>query len=104
MNMMISYQELVRTFLRQSDYHIEYFGGNIHNGTWRYWVNQWYPVYHAGVGNSLGTYFTVSNDFLKKLKGHTGGNYYLIGEMTCVDRRNFSNSAESIKTYSIFPI
>ncbi|HGG8815998.1 ATP-binding protein [Enterobacter hormaechei subsp. hoffmannii] len=90
--------------VRQSDYRIEYFGGNIHNGTLRYWVNQWYPVYHAGVGNSLGTYFTVSNDFFKKLKGHAGGNYYLIGEMTCVDRRNFSNSAESIKTYSILPI
>jgi hypothetical protein len=90
--------------INQSDYSVEYFGGTISNGAWRYWVNQWYPVHHGGVGNSLGTYFTVSKEFFDKLKAHTGGKYYLIAEMTCIDRRNFTRTAESIKTYSLLPV
>ncbi|CAI0752920.1 Uncharacterised protein [Serratia quinivorans] len=90
--------------VNQNDSSIEYFGGSISNGVWRYWVNQWYPIHHGGVGNSLGTYFTVSKKFFKKLKGYTGGNYYLIAEMTCIDRRNFTHTTESIKTYAILPV
>lgn len=88
----------------QSDSCVEYFGGNISNGVWRYWVNQWYPVHHRGVGNSFGTYFTVSKDFFEKFKAHTGCNYYLIAEMTCVDRRDFVRNVEPIKTFAILPV
>jgi hypothetical protein len=88
----------------QSDSSVEYFGGSISNGAWRYWVNQWYPVHHGAVGNSLGTYFTVSKDFFETFKKQTDGNYYLIAEMTCVDRRNFIHTTESIKTYAILPV
>jgi hypothetical protein len=88
----------------QSLHSVEYFGGSISNGAWRYWVNQWYPVHHSGVGNSLGTYFTVSKEFFEKLKAYTGGKYYLIAEMTCIDRRNFTSTQEPIKTYNILPI
>lgn len=80
---------------------VEYFGGNISNGVWRYWVNQWYPVHQIGVGNSFGTYMTVSKDFFSKFKEHTGGNYYLIAEMTCVDKREFKRDQEPIKTFAI---
>ncbi len=88
----------------QSDSSVEYFGGSISNGTWRYWVNQWYPVHHGGVGKSLGTYFTVSKDFFEKLKEYMGGNFYLIAEMTCFDKRDFMRNAEPIKTFSILPV
>jgi hypothetical protein len=88
----------------QSDSSVEYFGGSISNGAWRYWVNQWYPVHHGGVGNSLGTYFTVSKDFFEKLKELTDDKYCLISEMTCVDRRDFTHTLEPIKTYAIMPV
>lgn len=88
----------------QSDSSVEYFGGSISNGAWRYWVNQWYPVHHGGVGNSLGTYFTVSKDIFEKLKKNTSRNFYLIAEMTCFDRRDFMHNAEPIKTFAIFPV
>ncbi|MEB6355653.1 ATP-binding protein [Klebsiella variicola] len=88
----------------QDDYSIEYLCGSISNGSWRYWVNQWYPVSHRGVGNSLGTYFTVSRDFFEEFKDITGGNYYLISEMTCVDRRYLTKSADPIKTYGIIAV
>ena len=90
--------------VNQSESSVEYFGGSGSNGAWRYWVNQWYPVYRRDVGNSLGTCFTVSKDFFKKFKEHTGGNYYLIAEMTCVDRRDFAHASEPIKTFAISPV
>lgn len=90
--------------IRQSDFSVEYFGGSISNGAWRYWVNQWYPVHHGGVGNSFGTYFTVSKEFFEKFKAHTGGNYYLIAEMTCVDRRDYTNAKEPTKTFATLQI
>lgn len=90
--------------VRQSDSSVEYLGGNISNGAWRYWVNQWYPVHHGGVGNSFGTYFTVSKEFFEKFKAHTGGNYYLIAEMTCVDKRDYIHTEEPTKTFAIFQV
>ena len=90
--------------ITQNESSVEYFGGNISNGIWRYWVNQWYPVHQIGVGNSFGTYITVSKDFFTSFKENTGGNYYLIGEMTCVDRRDFMRDKEPIKTFAILPI
>ena len=88
----------------QNESRVEYFGGNISNGVWRYWVDQWYPAHRKEVGNSLGTYFTVSKDFLCKLKDQTGNNFYLIAEMTCVDRREFMRDEEPIKTFAILPV
>jgi len=90
--------------VQQSDFSVEYFGGSVSNGAWRYWVNQWYPVHHGGLGNSFGTYFTVSKEFFEEFKAHTGGNYYLIGEMTCIDRRDFAPASEPIKTFAISPV
>lgn len=87
----------------QNESSVEYFGGTVSNGVWRYWVDQWYPVHRIEVGNSLGTYITVSNDFFSKFKEHTGGNYYLIAELTCVDRREFMRDEEPIKTFAILP-
>ena len=83
---------------------VEYFSGNISNGAWKYWVNQWYPVHHVDVGNSLGTYFTVSKDFFEKFKKHAGGDYYLIAEMTCSDKRDFIRTKEPVKTFAILPV
>ena len=80
------------------------FGGTVSNGVWRYWVDQWYPVHRIEVGNSLGTYITVSKDFFSKFKEHTGSNYYLIAEMTCVDRREYVRDEEPIKTFAILPV
>jgi hypothetical protein len=80
---------------------VEYFCGNISNGVWRYWVNQWYPVHHVDVGNSFGTYISVSKDFFSKFKEHTDGNYYLIAEMNCLDRRDYVREKELIKTFAI---
>jgi hypothetical protein len=90
--------------VNQSESSVEYFGGSISNGAWRYWVNQWYPVHHRDVGNSLGTYFSVSKDFFEKFKRQTGGNYYLIAEMTCVDRRDFAHASEPIKTFATLQV
>jgi hypothetical protein len=88
----------------QNESSVEYFGGTVSNGIWRYWVDQWYPVHRIGVGNSLGTYITVSKDFFSKFKQHTGGNYYLIAEMSCFDRREYQRDEESIKTFAILPV
>lgn len=83
---------------------VEYLGGTISNGVWRYWVDQWYPVHQIGVGNSFGTYMTVSKDLFIELKKYTGGNYYLIAEMTCVDRRDLLRNGEPIKTFAILSV
>lgn len=83
---------------------VEYFGGTVSNGVWKYWVNQWYPAHRIEVGNSLGTYMTVTKDFFLKLKEHTGSNYYLIAEMTCVDRREYLRHEGSSKTFAILPV
>jgi len=88
----------------QNESSVEYFGGNICNGVWRYWVDQWYPVHRKEVGNSLGTYMTVSKDFFNELKDQVDTNFYLIAEMTCVDRREFNPDKEVIKSYSILPV
>lgn len=87
--------------VNQSESSVEYFGGSISNGAWRYWVNQWYPAHHRDVGNSFGTYFTVTKEFFEKFKAQTGGNYYLIAEMTGVDRHGFGHASEPIKTFAI---
>ncbi|MFM2478838.1 ATP-binding protein [Celerinatantimonas sp. MCCC 1A17872] len=88
----------------QSEFSVEYFCGSISNGTWKYWVNQWYPVYHRCIGTPLGTYFTVSKYFFEKFKVETGGKFYLAAEMTCIDKRNFSGNDEPIKTFAILPV
>jgi hypothetical protein len=88
----------------QNESSVEYFGGNISNGVWRYWVDQWYPAHRIGVGNSLGTYISVSKEFFTSFKEHTGGDYYLIAEMTCIDRRGYLRDEEPIKTFAILPI
>lgn len=88
----------------QNESSVEYFGGTVSNGVWRYWVNQWYPAHRIEVGNSLGTYITVSKDFFSKFKEHTDSNYYLIAEMTCVDRRGYVRDEEPIKTFAILPV
>ncbi|MDY0391295.1 MAG: hypothetical protein RBQ88_10340 [Desulfobulbus oligotrophicus] len=90
--------------IRQGNYSVEHFGGSISNGAWKYWVNQWYPAHHKDVGNPLGTYFTVSKYFFEKLKKYMDGHFYLIGEMTCFDRRGLRYKAEAIKTYAILPL
>lgn len=88
----------------QNEFGVEYFYGNVSNGVWRYWVNQWYPVRNAGVGNSFGTYMTVSKELFAKVKKHSGNSYYLIGEMTCVDKRDFNREEKPIKTFAIHPV
>lgn len=88
----------------QNESSIEYFGGTVSNGIWKYWVDQWYPAHRIEIGNSLGTYIAVSKDFFSKFKKHTGNNYYLIGEMTCVDRREYLRDEEPIKTFAILPV
>lgn len=90
--------------VNQSESSVEYFGGSISNGAWQYWVNQWYPVHHGSVGNSLGTCFTVSKDFFENLKARTNGNYYLVAKMTCIDKRDFTNAGEPIKAFAILPV
>ena len=89
-----------RNLVEQHDSSVEYLTGTVSNGVWKYWVNQWYPVHHAGVGNSFGTYLTVSREFFTRLKEHTDCDYYLIGEMTCIDRREFMHNEEPIKTFA----
>lgn len=82
---------------------VEYFTGTVSNGVWRYWIDQWYPAHRIEVGNSFGTYMTVSKDFFTKYKEHNSGNYYLIAEMTCVDRREYLRHEGTIKTFAILP-
>ena len=48
--------------ITQNEYSVEYFCGTISNGVWRYWINHWYPVHQLDVGNSFGTYMTVSKE------------------------------------------
>ncbi|CAK3008346.1 NACHT domain protein [Vibrio crassostreae] len=88
----------------QNESSVEYFGGTVSNGVWRYWVEHWYPAHRIEVGSSLGTYMTVSKDFFSKFKEHTNSNYYLVAEMTCVDRREFMRDEDSIVTFAIQPI
>lgn len=88
----------------QNESSVEYFSGTVSNGVWRYWIDQWYPAHRMEVGNSLGTYMTVTKDFFSKFKEHTGGDYYLIAEMTCVDRRDFMRDEGSIKTFAMLPV
>lgn len=88
----------------QNESSVEYFSGTVSNGVWRYWIDQWYPAHSMEVGNSLGTYMTVTKDFFSKFKEHAGGDYYLIAEMTCVDRRDFVRNVEPIKTFAILPV
>jgi hypothetical protein len=90
--------------ISQNDSSVEYFGGSISNGIWRYWVKQWYPTHHIGAGSSLGTYFTVSRGFFEKFKEYNNGDYYLIAEMTCVDKRDFMSNTGPIKTFAIVPV
>jgi hypothetical protein len=88
----------------QNESSIEYFGGTVSNGVWKYWVDQWYPAHRIEVGNSLGTYIAVSKDFFSKFKKNDESNYYLIAEMTCVDRREYMRDEKPIKTFAILPI
>lgn len=83
---------------------VEYISGTISNGEWKYWVDQWYPAHQRDIGNSLGTYFTVSKEFFTKFKEHTGRSYYLIGKMTCVDKRDFMTEKAPIVTYAMVSI
>jgi hypothetical protein len=88
----------------QNESNVEYFCGTVSNGVWKYWVDQWYPAHRIEVGNSLGTYITVSKDFFSKFKEHNSGNYYLIAEMTCIDRREYMRDEKPIKTFAILPV
>lgn len=80
---------------------LEYFYGTVSNGVWKYWVDHWYPAHSVEVGSSLGTYMTVPKDFFTQLKEHTDNNYYLVAEMTCVDRREYMRDEGPIITFAI---
>lgn len=88
----------------QNESSIEYFGGTVSNGVWKYWVDRWYPAHRIEIGNSLGTYIAVSKDFFLKFKEHASGDYYLIAEMTCVDRRDFMRDKDPIKTFAMLSV
>lgn len=88
----------------QNESSIEYFGGTVSNGVWKYWVDQWYPAHRIEVGNSFGTYIAVSKDFFSKFKEHDDSNYYLIAEMTCADRREYMRDEKPIITFAILPV
>ena len=47
---------------------------------------------------------TVSKDFFSKFKEHTDSNYYLISEMTCIDRREYVRDEKPIKIFAIVPV
>ena len=99
-----SFGDLPINSITQNKSSVEFLNGNISNGVWRYWVDQWYPVHYRGVGSPFGTYITVSKEFFTRFKEHTGDNYYLIPELTCLDRREYLRYEESIKTFAMLSI
>lgn len=80
---------------------VEYFGGTVSNGVWRYWIDQWYPAHHAGVGSSIGAYFTTSKKIIATLKSESEGELYIIAELTIIDHRGFGSDKEPVKIYAI---
>jgi len=79
---------------------IEYKCGDILNAKWIFWHHHWYPANYQELGPSLGTSLLIPKNILEFLKSDSDGDFYLLGKMTIIDKRNFSSEEEVTELYS----
>jgi hypothetical protein len=79
---------------------IEYKCGNILNAKWIFWHHHWYPANYQELGPSLGTSLLIPKNILEFLKYESGGDFYLLGKMTIVDKHKFSSEEKITELYS----
>lgn len=69
--------------------------------SYKYWTNSWYPVWYDGLGPALGTYLEVPRAIINTMKAGSAGSYYLIGKLTTIDKRGFSNENKISEIYGV---
>ena len=79
---------------------IEYKCGDVLNAKWIFWHHHWYPANYQELGPSLGTSLLIPKNILEFLKSDSDGDFYLLGKMTIVDKRNFSSEEKVTELYS----
>ena len=79
---------------------IEYNCGDTLNAKWHFWHHHWYPATYRELGPSLGTSLLIPKNILEFLKSDSDGDFYLLGKMTMVDKRNFSSEEKVTELYS----
>lgn len=80
---------------------IKYVSDAICNAAWKYWTDNWYPVWYRGVGPALGTYLETSKEILNVIKEHCAGSYYILAKLTIIDRRGYSRDENKSEIYGI---
>ncbi|MFC1750166.1 AAA family ATPase [Pseudomonadota bacterium] len=84
-----------------TDQAINYYAGDFLNAKWQYWHHNWYPVFYSGLEASLGTCLTMPNDAWEMLKENTGDNFYLLGRLRIVDKRDYNPEVVPHDVYAI---
>ena len=79
---------------------IEYNCGDTLNAKWHFWHHHWYPATYRELGPSLGTSLLIPKNILEFLKSKSGGDFYLLGKMTIVDKHKFSSEEKITELYS----
>jgi len=72
--------------------------------SYKYWTDSWYPVWHDGLGPSLGTYLEIPRAIMNIMKTASSGSYYMIGKLISVDKRGFSHEDNTNEIYSMIKI
>lgn len=66
---------------------INYLTGEEIIGSWKYWINHWYPIHHPSLGSSVGTFFTVPVNTFESIKQSRDGEFVMVGKMTFIVRQ-----------------
>nr|WP_309596948.1 ATP-binding protein [Moraxella osloensis] len=81
-----------------------YYYGNQLNAQYKFWQYHWYPAFYSEIGPSMGTYLTIPENVWKLLKSDSKSNFYLLGKLTILDKRNYNREGDLKKIYSLLEV
>ncbi|EDY81180.1 hypothetical protein VDG1235_797 [Verrucomicrobiia bacterium DG1235] len=76
---------------------IQYMGGSVLNAEWSYWVHNWYPARHSGLGSSIGTSLVCARELFESMTDAMNGDFYLLGRLSYVDKRGHSTRDNKVQ-------
>ncbi|MFL1500629.1 ATP-binding protein [Pseudomonas sp. S191] len=83
---------------------VEFFSGDSPFANWKYWCEEWYPVFYRGLGPQLGTYIGIPNEVFESFKPSGTGGFYLLGKLTMIDRRGYKPKDPPVEVFAMLPI
>lgn len=87
------------SYLEVTSNSVQYCVGDAINAIWKYWMFDWFPASHRGMGSSLGTYLSVSNEIWEKLVSGRNRHFYMLAKLSVIDKRTYASESTLHETY-----